>query len=162
MSMSKKDLIRQELEELDSPILSQWQGKAKDWSMPEHYLTNLTNEVVAQSGKNKLAKTFVLWSSLSWKIAASILFLLASTWLFYNYQPIASPAASLAGLEDVSIEEIQDYVLNNIDDFDMNMLEEIALEMGSETPFQIEDVLLDSDINEEYQWLEENTEIDLF
>lgn len=160
--MSKKQDIKHELEELDSPILAKWQGKSDDWTMPKHYLEDLSNKVIAESKQEKKATIVPFNRSIVWKIAAAILLLLTSTWLFLDL-PTQNDSLPLVAvnLDDFSSQEIHDYMLDNIDDFDVELLETYAMDIDEDLSFEIEDEILD-ELNLEGDWLEENTEIDLF
>ncbi len=146
--MSEKKNIQEELEHLNSPILTEWQGKSAEWLMPEGYLDNLVNEVVTKSEQSTKFKLFVLRNSNFWKIAAGVLFLIVASWFFRdNIQ--GKNRDTLATLDNISTEEIQDYVLDNIDEFEFEMLEELTFDNNGQ-------------IGEENIWLEDQLDIDLF
>lgn len=149
MNMSKKKNIKQELEDLDSPILAQWQGKAEEWSMPDGYLDGLVNDVVAKSEQPTMIKLFRFVNKKSWQIAASVLFLIAVSWFLINKEGSGNTLNTLASLNDISTEEIQTYVLDNIDEFELEMLEEYAFDNNDK--LEIEDI-----------WIEDQFDIDLF
>lgn len=150
MNMSDKKNIQEELKDLSSPILAQWQGKAEEWSMPDGYLNHLSNEIIAKSEQPQKVKLIHVMQKKSWQIAASILFLVAATGFFMNNGKTQYPSNTLASLENISTEEIQIYVLDNIDEFDVELLEEYALEDNGE--------YLDLKEN----WLEDQSSTDLF
>lgn len=150
MNMSDKKNIKEELKDLNSPILAQWQGKAEEWSMPDGYLNHLSNEIIAESEQPQQFRLIRLMQKKPWQIAASILFLVAATWFFIKNGETQYQSNTLAGLENISTEEIQIYVLDNIDEFDVELLEEYALENNLE--------YLDLKDN----WLEDQLSTDLF
>ena len=148
--MSEKKNIQQELKDLDSPLLAQWQGKAEEWSMPEDYLDDLTSEIIARSEQPLTVRLLQFRHKKSWQIAASILFLLTASWFFVNNGTAKQPSSVLASLENISTEEIQIYVLDNIDEFDVELLEEYAFD-NNEEQTELED-----------NWLDEQFDTDLF
>ena len=146
--MSEKKNIQEELEDLNSPILAQWQGKSAEWSVPEGYLDTLVNELVEKSEQPTKFKLFTLINKKLWQIAAGFLFLITASWFFVNNMQ-EEKLDTLATLDTISTEEIQDYVLDNIDEFDVEMLEEFAFENNGQ--FEEEDI-----------WLEDQLDVDLF
>jgi len=158
--MSKKQNIKEELEGLNGSILAQWQGRAKDWQMPDNYLADLADEVIAGSKQEKNGKIIAFRRSSAWKIAAAVFLALAGTWVFYSLQTQAD-VLPLAALDDLSSEQVQDYVLKNIDDFDMELLESYTMETNNNFSSEANNQAFDS-YEPEGDWLEENTDIDLF
>lgn len=155
--MSEQNDIKKELESLNSPMLAAWQGKAKEWSVPNDLLEEMTQKVIEQE-QQKTAKRISLVSRYVWQIAAAIALLIAGAWIGSMLNSnTADTALASAPLQDLSTKEVENYIINHIDDFDWALLEEQSATLAPESMYEFD--LEDDEIDED--WLSDD-DFDLF
>ena len=82
-------------------------------SVPSDYFENFPEQVLTNIRKNnKKAKIVKLLPFFRVSIAASVLFITATTYLFYNNRPVEKTIAAVT-IQAVSNEEIEAYVYSN-------------------------------------------------
>ena len=130
--MDEKQKIREELQELQSTRLLGYQGQKANWEVPEGYLDDLTDRVLAQQQATgpRIRRQFVL----RWAAAAAVALVAGYWWWSVTTAP---PAIAQAAVDwnQIPTEELQQYVSDNIDEFDLELLAETVAQT-SEQPQQ--------------------------
>jgi hypothetical protein len=154
--MEERKKIQAELAQLKGEQLRRWQAQATPWELPENYLEELTERVMASPA----AKRRHLPRRTYWALAASVAFLLAASWLVFQNGNNA-PEQPEADLAQLSEEAILMYVNNHIDEFDLALLTEGRTTAGTVVIPSNWDSTISSEAIENYLEAEENWPADI-
>ncbi len=131
---NERSNIRKELEQL-APRLAKMQGKGDGFTTPDHYFSNLQEQLLEQVSLDQetaQAARSAGASSNNWRlngwplfrlapVFATLTLLLAAAWFIW-WQPHHSTKAEQPLFAELSEEELQNYVLNNIEDFNTDLI----------------------------------------